>query len=262
MYNFEYMESIISFKNLTKKFNNITAVDNINMTFSPGKITGILGPNGAGKSTSVKCFTGVLKPTSGEIMINNENIINSNGSYKTQIGYVPENPVIYKTLTGFEYLNFIGSLYQVSNNELSIRIKDFMDKFYLKDKAHNHIQTYSKGMIQKLVVIGALLHNPNIFIFDEPFGGLDAKSVLVLREFIKALAKGGKTVIFCSHILEVVEKMCDHIYIMKNGQVLLSGTSEEIVTNSNTHNLEEAFIKLTGQVNVEDEVNSLMDSLE
>ncbi|MBN2738455.1 MAG: ABC transporter ATP-binding protein [Spirochaetales bacterium] len=253
---------MIVIQNLTRRYGGFTALDRINLTIQPGQIFGLLGPNGAGKSTTVKCLTGSIKPSEGDIFINSINIKEEPVKAKSLLGYVPENPILFKNLTAREYLILSGRLYRMDEDSIKRRSSELLENFGLIDKADQQILSYSKGMVQKLVLASALLHNPAYYILDEPFSGLDASTQAVLKETIRSLADRGKTVIFCSHILEVVEKLCHQLAVIHQGKVLALGTPEEITKKSGCSNLEDAFIKLNGERNIKAEADQLISSLE
>ena len=252
---------MIELIDFTRKYGNFTAVDKINLTLEPGKIHGLLGPNGAGKSTTVKAITGAIKPTSGTILVNKLDILEHNHTIKALIGYVPENPVIFKNLTGREFLDFSGRLYHIPPSTLRIRIEELMMRFGIAEKANDQVFSYSKGTIQKLMIVSSLLHNPEILILDEPLTGLDANAAALVKKTIRSFADRGKTILFCSHILEVVEKLCDSIAILHTGSILSAGTSREIMEQTNTGSLEEAFISLTGQSDMDKEAADIISAL-
>ena len=253
---------MIEISRFTKKYGEAAAVENMNLTFHPGKVSGLLGPNGAGKSTTVKSIAGIQKPTSGKILVCGSDVTSHPLQTKALIGYVPENPVLFANLTGSEYLTLVGKLYHVEETVLHKRIPDLPDRFGLSGKSDDQISAYSKGMQQKLVISAAVLHNPQVLILDEPLNGLDATAAAVLKEVIRTFAIRGKTVLFCSHNLEVVERLCDFIVILHEGTVLASGTAIEVVKSAGSNSLEEAFISLTGQTDVSEEAADILKALE
>ncbi len=218
----------------------------MSLTIPGGKVFGLLGPNGAGKSTTVKCITGVVRPTAGRILVEGIDAAEKPAEVKGLIGYVPETPVLFRTLTGRELLTLVGRLHHLDEKLLASRIDELLGSLGLSTKAHERIQSYSKGMTQKLAIAAALIHNPRVLILDEALNGLDASAAAVLKRLLRAFADSGKTVIFCSHILEVVERLCDQIAVMAQGKVRVVGTVPDILRDTGAATLEHAFISLTG----------------
>jgi ABC-2 type transport system ATP-binding protein len=253
------MIDIIKF---TRRYGSFTAVKDMTLHIKDGVVFGLLGPNGAGKTTTVKTITGAMKPTSGQILINGKDIVESPVEAKKITGYVPENPGLFKTLTGKEYLALMGNLYHISDRVLEEKINRILTQFGLFDRRNEQILSYSKGMSQKLVIASAILHNPGVLILDEPMTGLDAKSSAILKEIIRSFARQGKTVLFSSHILDVVEKLCDEIAILYEGSLLISGTARYIMEKTKSQTLEEGFIKLTGETDITREAADIVSALE
>ena len=239
---------MINIKNVSKEYvEGIKAVDNLSIHIRPGEIYGFIGPNGAGKSTTIKMITGITDYTEGEIIINgvsSKEEINS----KLQFGYVSDSPDMFLKLKGVEYLNFLATIYNVSKEEGKRRIVELAEKFELTSALGDKIQTYSHGMRQKIMVIGALIHEPNIWILDEPLTGLDPKSSFTLKEMMKEHARKGNSVFFSTHVLEVAEKLCDRIGIINKGKLVYEGTMEEIKENYPNLSLEEIFLEITKDV--------------
>ena len=239
---------MIKIKNVTKEYvEGIKAVDNLSININPGEIYGFIGPNGAGKSTTIKMITGITDPTEGEIIINGVSSQNEK-EMKLQFGYVSDTPDMFLKLKGIEYLNFLGTIYNVSKDERKNRIVELADKFELTSALGDKIQTYSHGMRQKIMVMGALLHNPKVWILDEPLTGLDPKSSFTLKEMMKEHASKGNTVFFSTHVLEVAEKLCDRIGIINIGKLVYEGTMEEIKEAYPNLTLEEIFLEITKNV--------------
>lgn len=238
---------MIEFKNITKIFSKkIKAVDDISLKIEDGEIFGFLGPNGAGKSTSLKMLVGILEQSQGTITIDGLDTLKDSIKTKKILSYVPDNPDIYTKMTGIKYLNFISDIYDVDKSIRKERIEKFNNKLELGDAIYDNIEDYSHGMRQKLVLIGALITDPKILILDEPMVGLDVKTSFNLKNILRELANDGKIVVFSSHIMEVVEKICDRIAIINKGKLLFSGTIEELRTKySNTDNLEKIFLEMT-----------------
>ena len=239
---------MIKIKNVTKEYvEGIKAVDNLSIDINPGEIYGFIGPNGAGKSTTIKMITGITDQTEGEININGVSSQNEK-EMKLQFGYVSDTPDMFLKLKGIEYLNFLGTIYNVSKDERKNRIVELADKFELTSALGDKIQTYSHGMRQKIMVMGALLHNPKVWILDEPLTGLDPKSSFTLKEMMKEHASKGNTVFFSTHVLEVAEKLCDRIWIINKGKLVYEGTMEEIKEAYPNLTLEEIFLEITKNV--------------
>ncbi|HEY3364810.1 MAG TPA: ABC transporter ATP-binding protein [Symbiobacteriaceae bacterium] len=221
------------------------AVDNLSLTVKPGEIFGFLGPNGAGKTTTIKMLVGLLRPDSGSIRINGYDISARPLEAKRQIAFVPDTPEVYDRLTGLEYLNFIGDIYGVPADERRERIERFANTFELTGALSDRIGAYSHGMQQKLVLMGALLHNPPVWVLDEPMVGLDPRSAFVLKELMAEHTRAGKTLFFSTHVLEVAEKLCDRVAIIQKGQIIACGTLDELRGSQSGESLENIFLELT-----------------
>ena len=232
---------MLEIKGLTKKYKNAdkNAIEDINLTIENGDIYGFIGPNGAGKSTTIKCLVGIHSFEKGSIMLDGLSIKDNPIEFKHQISYVPDNPDLYEFLTGMEYINFVSNVYDedVSKED----IINLAKKFNLENNLLEPIRTYSHGMKQKIALIGALIHKPKLIVLDEPFVGLDPKAAFDLKEIIKELCQNGMMVFFSSHVLEVVVKFCNKIAIIKNGQIVSSGLTDDVKGDSS---LEEAFLEL------------------
>ncbi|MDV3426861.1 MAG: ABC transporter ATP-binding protein [Bacillota bacterium] len=238
---------MIELINVNKSYNGkIKAVDDVSLTINDGEIFGFLGPNGAGKTTTIKMITGILKADSGNIKLNGVNINENPLEAKRQFGFVPDNPDMFLKLKGMEYLNFMGDIYNVSREERLKKIDYLGEKFEIKDALSDQIQSYSHGMRQKIVLMGALLHNPSIWILDEPMTGLDPKASFILKEMMRNHADSGKAVFFSTHILEVAEKICDRIAVINKGKILFCGTMEEMKEHfKGSDSLENMFLRMT-----------------
>lgn len=232
---------MLEIKNVTKKYKNAqnNAIDDINIKIEKGDIYGFIGPNGAGKSTTIKCLVGIHSFDKGIIMLDGVSLNDNPLTYKKQIAYVPDNPDLYEFLTGMEYINFIMNVYGANVNKEDVMF--LAKKFNLENNINQPIRTYSHGMKQKIALIGALAHKPKLLVLDEPFVGLDPKAAFDLKEIIKELCNEGMMVFFSSHVLEVVEKFCNKIAIIKSGKIVSSGLTEIVRGDSS---LEEAFLEL------------------
>nr|WP_041605752.1 ABC transporter ATP-binding protein [Halothermothrix orenii] len=236
---------VISIKNLRKSFGSNEVLKGVNLEVYPGQVIGYIGPNGAGKSTTVKIMLGIIEEYEGQIEIFGEDITGQT-DYKKRIGYVPEDGEIYESLTGYEYLTFLGKIYGLDFESANKKAERLSQLFGIEESYHSPISSYSKGMKQKLLIIASLLHNPDILFLDEPLSGLDANSVMVLKELLARLARQGKTIFYCSHIMEVVEKISNRILLINKGQIVADGSFEELKAKSKQGSLEGIFNQLTG----------------
>lgn len=229
--------------NFTKIYGNNKkkAVDNLNLEIKEGEIFGFIGPNGSGKTTTIKSIVGIIDFNEGDILIDGLSIKYNDLECKKVIAYIPDNPDIYLSLTGIGYLNFIADIYQVESKERTELINKYATMFDILPNLGDLISTYSHGMRQKLVIISALIHQPKLLIMDEPFVGLDPKSSFALKQVMKELCREGCSIFFSSHVLEVVEKLCDNVGIIKEGKLIKYGTVKEI-TGDNT--LESVFLEI------------------
>lgn len=235
---------MIEIKNLVKKFGSKVAVDNLNVTFSDGKIIGFIGPNGAGKTTTIKMMTGILRPDSGQIKLNGYDINTDEISAKEQYGLVFDSPDAFLGLKGLEYLLLISEIYKVEKEVALKRIKELAAKFKMEDDLNNSIRSYSHGMRQKIMIMAVLVYEPKIWLLDEPLTGLDPESSFILKELMRKHAQNGNTVLFSTHVLEVAEKLCDEIMIINEGKLQYQGTLEDIKAKYPNSNLEEVFFKV------------------
>ena len=238
---------MIEIKNVSKTYNGkIKAVDDISLLIKSGEIFGFLGPNGAGKTTTIKMITGILNSDKGKILVNGHNINTEPLMAKKNFGFVPDDPNIFPRLKGIEYLKFMADLYEVPNELRKERITKFAADFSLDKSLNDKIQSYSHGMRQKLLIIGALIHNPDVWILDEPMTGLDPKSSFQLKDMMRKHADSGKTVFFSTHVLDVAEKVCDRIAVVDRGKILFTGTVNEMRSNFKSDgSLESMFLELT-----------------
>ncbi|HZT40931.1 MAG TPA: ABC transporter ATP-binding protein [Chthonomonadaceae bacterium] len=251
--------------NLTKRFGDLVAVDNLSLCVGAGELFGFLGPNGAGKTTTIKMITGLLKPTSGTAIVGGYDIQQHTLQAKSILGYIPDNPFLYEKLTGREYLHFMADLYSVGHKDRARRIEDLLRLFELEEKGNDLIQGYSRGMRQKISLAGALLHEPKVIFLDEPTVGLDPKSARTMKDILRELCRRGTTVFVSTHILEIAEQMCDRVAIVNKGRLVASGTMEELRAavaanasgahrngdtsgpdNTDKKSLEDIFLELTG----------------
>lgn len=244
------IEVLNVYKSYDKKEN---VIKNLNMVIKDGEIFGFLGPNGAGKTTTIKMITGILSIDKGDIILDGKSIAKDPIEAKKRFGFVPDSPDLFLKLKGIEYLNFIADIYEVSKEVREKSIDYWAKKFEIYDKLNLKIQEYSHGMKQKINIIGAILHSPKNLILDEPMVGLDPKSSFLLKDLMKEYAKSGNTVFFSTHALEVAEKICDRIGIIKNGTLIYMGTIDDLKANlKENQSLEDMFLNITG-TNEEDD---------
>ncbi len=244
---------MISLHALTKHYGLQKAVDGLTLEIPAGQIVGLLGPNGAGKSTTLKMLTGMLEPTSGTATICGYDLKRDGMEIKKRVGFVPDSGAVFESLTGLEYLEMIASLYGIPMEAARERIRQFLAFFdlgfdVLTDKL---LGAYSKGMRRKVVITAALLHNPQVVFFDEPLDGLDANAAVGFKALIQTLAREGRTIVYSSHILDVVERVCDRVIIIDKGQVVVDGEPEALVRLHGASSLERLFTRLTGGEDLE-----------
>ena len=232
---------MVEIKGLCKSYDNKRVVDNLDLTINDGEIYGFIGHNGAGKTTTIKCLIGILSFEKGEILIDGLSIKDKPIECKRKIAYIPDNPDLYNYMSGVDYLNFIGDVFNVANEERVKRIDKYAGIFELTDSLANPISSYSHGMRQKLAIIAAWLHEPDLIVMDEPFVGLDPKASHDLKLMMREFCDRGGSIFFSTHVLEVAEKLCDKVAIIKQGQLIKSGTMEEVKGDSS---LESVFLEL------------------
>ena len=237
---------MLKINNLTKKYGDKVAVDNISLEIKPGEIYGFIGHNGAGKTTTIRCCCGLLNFDSGEILINGKSIKDDPLACKMEFAYIPDNPVLFEYLSGIEYLNFIGDVYKVGKAEREERIRKYADQFELTQNLAQPISSYSHGMKQKIAIIAALIHNPKLIVLDEPFVGLDPIAAFKFKEIMREVCNNGGAVFFSTHVLDVAEKLCDKVAIIKGGKLIKTGTMEEVKGDAS---LEETFLELEMEKN-------------
>ena len=238
---------MIEARELTKCYASIPAVNGVSFRIERGQVLGYLGPNGSGKSTTVKMITGLLEPTRGQILCDGQSIRSDLAGYKRRLGYVPEEPNLYPYLTGLEYLDLVGALRGLDGTVVARKSNDLLELFSLHAARHSAIGSYSKGMRQRLPISAALLHDPDILVFDEPLSGLDVTTALVFRNLVQNLAGQGKTILYSSHVLEVVEKVCTHVLVLHRGNVVGHETIDGIRRLASKPSLEQVFTELTQQ---------------
>ena len=235
------MNKMIEIKNLTKSYNGVKVVDNISLKVNDGEIFAFIGHNGAGKTTTIKSIVGINNFDSGEIFINGKSIVKDAVNTKKEIAYVPDNPDLYENMKAIDFINFICDMYETTSSVRMKNIIKYAKMFEIEDKLNNEISTYSHGMKQKIALIAALSHDPKVLIMDEPFVGLDPKAVFDMKNIMKEMCKEGKCIFFSTHILDVAEKLCDRVAIIKNGKIVKVGKMKEIMGDES---LEEVFLEL------------------
>ncbi|HXP88956.1 MAG TPA: ABC transporter ATP-binding protein [Bryobacteraceae bacterium] len=238
---------MLEVRHLTKRYRRIPVVDDVSFSIRPGEILGYLGPNGAGKSTTVKILTGLIEPTSGQILLDGRDVQSDWTGFLRRVGYVPEEPHLYPQLTGGEYLQLVGRLRGLTRCVLETRMESMLRLFSLWEDRHSPLSSYSKGMRQKILLSAALLDNPDLLILDEPFSGLDVNTALVLRALVRALAAEGKMILYSSHVLEVVEKVCSSVLILRKGRTVAHDRVERLRELMQQPSLEGVFAQLTEQ---------------
>ena len=239
-----YLEYVLRTQNLTKQFGEKTAVKNVSMQIKKGEIYGFIGHNGAGKTTTIKSCAGILQFEQGEITIDGKSVKADPLGCKQILAYIPDNPDLYEFLSGIKYLNFIADVFGVDAQTRQARIRTYADAFELTGDLAQPIAAYSHGMKQKLAIISALLHDPKLIIMDEPFVGLDPKASHILKGMMREVCDAGGAIFFSTHVLEVAEKLCDKVAIIKGGKLIRSGTMEEVKGDDS---LEEVFLELEGE---------------
>ncbi len=245
---------MIEIYNLTKKFDGIIAVDNLNLSIRQGEFFGFIGPNGAGKTTTIKMLTGLLRPTEGNVKICGYTVSDAKDKTpeaniaKSLEGFIPDSPFLYEKLTGREFIEFIAGLYSVPKDIAMQRMNEYFSLFSISDVANTLIESYSHGMKQKVVMTAALIHNPKVLVVDEPMVGLDPKSVRIVKDLLKNKSKEGTTIFLSTHTLEIAEELCDRIGIIQKGKLIACGTIHELrhlaITEGGSK-LEEIFLRLT-----------------
>ena len=254
------MNPIISLNNVYKNYGTKQVLKGINLSIYPGQVIGYIGPNGAGKSTTVKILCGLISDYEGEVIIDGINLKEDPIAVKAKIGYVPELAELYDVLTPAEFLGFMAELYNMPKELSTDRIKKMLAAFGLDGNMHQRMDTFSKGMRQKVLIISGLLHNPDIIILDEPLSGLDANSVIIVKDLISKLAKEGKTIFYCSHMMDVVEKVSDRIVLINEGTVIADGSFHELQQQQGNQSLEQIFAHMTAKESLSDAADQLMNA--
>jgi ABC-2 type transport system ATP-binding protein len=246
-------------RGLSKSYGSVPAVRDISFCLIPGQVLGYLGPNGSGKSTTVRMLTGLLEPSQGQVLYSGRDIHTDLAAYRKRLGYVPEEANLYPYLTGEEYLDMVAMLRAMGEARKRKTIRSLLQLFSLWPHRHVTLGSYSKGMRQRIVLIAALMDNPDVLILDEPLSGLDVTSTLIIKNLIQALSARGKTIFYCSHILEVVEKICSHLIILRKGQVIAQGPTTQVREQIGNSSLEGVFLQLVEERDVSQVANEIVD---
>ena len=240
--------SIIQLSGIKKNYAGNYVLQGITLNIAAGQIVGYIGPNGAGKSTTIKILTGIINEFEGEAIILGLDVRKNPVEIKQKIGYIPEQAALYEVLTATEYLRFVGKLYQMEDRAIKQKSQDLLHIFDLADKANTRMNSYSKGMKQKVLLISGMIHNPEIIFLDEPLSGLDANAVILVKEILAQLKQSSKTIFYSSHIMDVVEKISDRIIIINKGEIIADGDFETLKKNAQQGSLENIFTSLTGDI--------------
>lgn len=238
------MQPVITIRNLTKQYGDKTVLHNINLDVYQGQIIGYIGPNGAGKSTTVKILTGIIQDYTGDVVVDGKLLRDNILDVKRMIGYIPEQAELYDLLTPREYFSFVGKLYHMPDEQIEDRSRRMLQSFGMLENMDQRMDSFSKGMKQKVLLTSGLLHNPSIVIMDEPLSGLDANAVIMVKELLQVLKQEGKTIFYSSHMMDVVEKVSDRIVLINNGNIVADGTISELRQNE-SDSLEQIFSRLT-----------------
>ena len=250
---------LLEARHLVKRFYGITVVDDVSFAVHPGEVVGYLGPNGSGKTTTGRMLTGLVEPSSGSVFFDGWNVSDDPIEYRRRLGYVPEEPTLYPFLSAREQLRLLGRLRELPAAAMEKKMNALLELFGMADAAEQSISAYSKGMRQKVLIIAALLHDPDLLIFDEPDSGLDVTTSLVLRHLVHTLAARGKAVLYSSHILEVVEKLCTRVIVLHRGRIVAQDTVQQLRTLMAHQSLEEVFAELVLETNPEQTARDIAD---
>jgi ABC-2 type transport system ATP-binding protein len=252
---------MLEIKRLTKYYRNSPVVNDVSFVVKPGEVTGYLGPNGSGKSTTVKIITGLLEATTGKVLLDGRDIREDPMGFRRRLGYVPEEAILYSYLTGLEYLELIGRLRGFAPAEVGRKANELLELFSLHSYRHAAISTYSKGMKQRVLISAALLHDPDVLILDEPLSGIDVTSAQLFRHLLNELARQGKTILYISHVLEVVEKVCAHVIIIYKGRIMASDSVERLRDLMNVPSLEGIFSQLVEEHDLEAVARNIVSTI-
>ena len=249
---------MLEVRNATKRYRTIPAVQNVSFTLSEGEILGYLGPNGSGKSTTVKMITGMIEPSDGQILFRGSNIHDDLSAFRAHLGYVPEEAQVYTHLSGLEYLQLVGRLRGMPEKLIETKARGLLQLFSLEASQYSAISDYSKGMKQRVLLSAALLHDPELLIFDEPLSGLDATTARLFKDLLVLLAREGKAILYISHVLEVVERVCDRVIILSKGKVVADASPSKLTELTKLKDLESVFAQLVQQTDTEQVARDLV----
>ena len=252
---------IVEFRDVVFSYDRLDVLHRVSLALHPGEIVGLLGPNGAGKSTSIKIMAGILTATGGTVSVLGLEMPREAVSVKHRIGYVPDIATLFESLTGQEFLELCGRLHGIPEQRLQHRIAGVLEAFQLTSDRVSRIDSYSKGMKQKILIGSALLHDPDLLLFDEPLSGLDVNSALLIKDLLAALAAEGKTILYSSHVLDVVEKICGRVIIIAQGRIVAEGSMRELMSSTGQTSLESVFRSLTASGTLEADVRSLVQAI-
>jgi len=250
---------MLELRNATKRYRSIPAVDDVSFTLAEGEILGYLGPNGSGKSTTVKMITGLIEPTHGEILFHGRNIHHDLSGFRAHLGYVPEEAQVYTHLSGLEYLQLVGRLRGMSEKLIDTKARTLLQLFSLEASQYSAISDYSKGMKQRVLLSAALMHDPELLVFDEPLSGLDAVTARLFKDLLVLLAGEGKAILYISHVLEVVERVCDRVIILSKGKVVADAAPSRLTELTKLKDLETVFAQLVQQTDTEQVARDLVE---
>jgi len=255
------MPPIVSFDRVVFSYDYVEVLHEISFSLRAGEVVGLLGPNGAGKSTSIKIIAGILAPGRGAVSVAGLPLPERAVDVKQRIGYVPEAAALFESLTGQEFLELSGRLHGVEEDTLQMRIREILEAFALSSERSSRLDTYSKGMRQKVLIAAALLHNPELILLDEPLSGLDVNAAIMIKDLIASLAAAGKTILYSSHVLDVVEKVCDRVLIIHKGSLIADGSLDSLRATTHRESLEDVFRTLTHSASVEPGVARIVAAL-
>jgi ABC-2 type transport system ATP-binding protein len=252
---------MLEIQHVTKQYRNNPVVDDVSFRVRPGEVTGYLGPNGSGKSTTVKIITTLIEPTAGKVLLDGQDIRGDPVAFKRRLGYVPEEAILYSYLSGLEYLQLMGCLRGIPAPVTDRRANDLLELFALHSYRHAPISAYSKGMKQRVLISAALLHDPDLLILDEPLSGIDVTNAQLFRHLLNELARKGKTILYISHVLEVVERVCAQVVIIYKGRIMAADSVENLRELVNAPSLEEIFSQLVEQRNLESVARNIVSAI-
>jgi ABC-2 type transport system ATP-binding protein len=253
---------MLELRNVSKSYRSIPAVENVSFTLRQGEILGYLGPNGSGKSTTVKMVIGMIQPTKGKVFFADRNIHDDLAAYRAQLGYVPEEANVYTHLSGLEYLQLIGRLRGMTEKLIEHKARTLLQLLSLEAAQYSALSDYSKGMKQRVLIAAALMHDPRLIVFDEPLSGLDAVSARLFKDLLVLLAQQGKAILYISHVLEVVERVCDRVIVLARGRVLADAAPRDLTTLMQLPTLESVFAQLVRQADTEQVARQMVDIMQ